>query len=338
MQPLQLQQTDNDGDNDNISPSATATSPQHQSIVYSFEDDDRPQHNNNMLSQRRYAQDVSNNNNNNEATNIKYHRSLSSSFTDRLRSNRRRASSSSGIEDQQQLEAEQQRCNNHFAIPTILHNRISRSFDTLDDNQPNTSNIDKEWKQQQRSSILTCDTELIIPAPESTTDGSSDELLFNVEAGIESSGLHRDDRLVNNNNVNDNSLDTSFDADEYINGLNPNNNNSTTSPRSTKMSKLTRQATQKVFNALQRQRGKRQHLNKPISLTHQRYHRKSLLSSISSITSAAISSDMNISTIISTSGILSQDTKNRIKSGICCIIFGLCLIGLLYFMLKPLPT
>ena len=103
-----------------------------------------------MLSHRR-AQDVSTNNNLNDKTNTTYRRSLSSSFTDRLRSNRRRASSSSGIEDQQQLEAEQGNIN-HFAIPTILHNRISRSFDTLDDNQPNTSNIDKEWKQQKRSS------------------------------------------------------------------------------------------------------------------------------------------------------------------------------------------
>jgi len=332
MQPQQ--QAANNGDNNNISPSSSHQPQQLQSIVYSLEDDDRPQHN--KLSQQR-TQDVSNNSINIDKTNTTYRRSLSSSFTDRLRSNRRRASSSSGIEDQQ-LE-EQQQGNDHFAIPTILHNRISRSFDALDDNA-NSTNIDKEWKQ---SSILTCDTELIIPAPESTTDGSSDELLSNLEKGVECSGLHRDDGLVKTNNVNDNSLDTSFDADEYINGLNPTNNNSS-SPRSTKMSKLTRQATQKVFNALQRQKGKRQHLNKPISLTHQRYHRKSILSSISSITSAAITTinqsdnDMNISTIIQSSGILSDDTKHRIKSGICCIIFGLCLIGLLYFMLKPLPT
>jgi len=334
MQPQVQQQIANDGNNNNISPSSSA--PQHESIVYSLEDDDRPQHNNNnMLSQRRCAQDVSNNNNNDDKTNTTYRRSLSSSFTDRPRSNRRRSISSSGIEDQHQFE-EQQGNDHNFAIPTILHNRISRSFDALDDNQPNTSNIDKEWKQQQRSSILTCDTELIIPAPESTTDGSSDELLSNLEEGVGCRSFHKDDGLATHNNVNDNSLDTSFDADEYIKGLNPttNNNSSTTSPRSN----FARQATQKVFNALQRQRGKRQHLNKPISLTHQRYHRKSLLSSISSITSAAISSDMNISTAISTSGILSDDTKNRIKSGICCIIFGLCLIGLLYFMLKPLPT
>ena len=332
MQPQVQQQIANNGDNNNISPSSS-TSPQHESILYSLEDDDRPQNNNNnMLSQRRYAQDVSNNDNNlNDKTNATYRRSLSSSFTDRLRSNRRRSISSSGIEDQ-----EQQQGNNHFAIPTLLHNRISRSFDALDDNS--SSNIDKEWKQ---SSILTCDTELIIPAPESTTDGSSDELLFNLEEGIESS-LHRDDGLVNNNNnVNDNSLDTSFDADEYIKGLNPNKtNNNSTSPRSN----FAKQATQKVFNALQRQKGRRQHLNKPISLTHQRYHRKSLLSSISSITSAAITTinqsdnDMNIRTVIQSSGILSDDTKHRIKSGLCCIIFGLCLIGLLYFMLKPLPT
>lgn len=323
MQPQQQAANNGDSNKNNISPSSSTH--QHQSIVYSLEDDDRPQHNNNLLSQR-LAQDVSNNNNKN--TNTTYRRSLSSSFTDRLRSNRRRASSSSGIGDQ-----EQQQGNSHFAIPNILHNRISRSFDALDDNQPNTSNIDKEWKQ---SSILTCDTELIVPAPESTTDGSSDELLSNLEAGVECSGLHRDDGLATSNNVNDNSLDTSFDADEYIKGLNPNisNSNSTTSPRSN----FAKQATQKVFNALQRQKGKRQHLNKPISLTHQRYHRKSLLSSISSITSAAISSDMNISTIIQSSGILSDDTKHRIKSGICCILFGLCLIGLLYFMLKPLPT
>ena len=333
MQPQPLQQTANDGNNNNISQPSASTSPQHHhSIVYSLEDDDRPHTtNNNMLSHRR-AQDVSNNDLN-DKPNTTYRRSLSSSFTDRLRSNRRRASSSSGIEDQQQqLDAEQQQGNNHFAIPTVLHNRISRSFDALDDNK-NSNGIDKEWKQ---SSILTCDTELIIPAPESTTDGSSDELLCNLEEGVECS-LHRDDGLVNNdNNVNDNSLDTSFDADEYIKGLNPDNNknNSTTSPRSN----FAKQATQKVFNALQRQRGKHQHLNKPISLTHQRYHRKSLLSSISSLTSAAISSDMNISTIISTSGIFNQDTKNRIKSGLCCILFGLCLIGLLYFMLKPLPT
>jgi len=336
--PLQLQQAANNGDsnNNNISPSSSASSQQRQSIVYSLEDNDRPQHNNNnMLSQRR-TQDVNSNNSINiDKTNTTYRRSLSSSFTDRLRNNRRRASSSSGIDDQQ---LEEQQGNNHFAIPTILHNRISRSFDALDDNT-NSNGIDKEWKQ---SSILTCDTELIIPAPESTTDGSSDELLSNLEEGVECS-LHRDDGLVKTNNVNDNSLDTSFDADEYINGLNPTNNNSS-SPRSTKMSKLTRQATQKVFNALQRQKGKRQHLNKPISLTHQRYHRKSLLSSISSITSAAITTinqsdnDMNIRTIIQSSGILSDDTKNRIKSGLCCVIFGLCLIGLLYFMLKPLPT
>ena len=329
MQPLQHTANDGRSNNDSISPSSTATSPQHESILYSLEDDDRPQNNNNNMLSHRRVQDVSNNDNNlNDKTNATYRRSLSSSFTDRLRSNRRRSISSSGIEDQ-----EQQQGNNHFAIPTLLHNRISRSFDALDDNR--SSNIDKEWKQ---SSILTCDTELIIPAPESTTDGSSDELLLNnLEEGVECSSLHRDDGLVNNSNINDNSLDTSFDADEYIKGINPNNNNSS-SPRSTKMSKLTRQATQKAFNALQRQKGKRQHLNKPISLTHQRYHRKSLLSSISSITSAAISSDMNISTIISTSGILSDDTKHRIKSGICCILFGLCLIGLLYFMLKPLPT
>ena len=326
MQPQQ--QAANNGDNNTISPSSSHQPQQLQSIVYSLEDDDRPQHN--MLSQRR-TQDVSNNSINIDKTNTTYRRSLSSSFTDRLRNNRRRSISSSGIEDQHQLDEEQQG-NNHFAIPNILHNRISRSFDALDDNISST-NIDKEWKQ---SSILTCETELIIPAPESTTDGSSDELLLsNLEEGVECS-LHRDDSLVNNNNVNDNSLDTSFDADEYIKGLNPNNNDNSTpsSPRSN----FARQATQKVFNALQRQKGKRQHLNKPISLTHQRYHRKSLLSSISSITSAAISSDMNISTIISTSGILSDDTKNRIKSGLCCILFGLCLIGLLYFMLKPLPT
>ena len=328
MQPQVQQQIANDGDSNNISPSSTSSHPQHQqSILYSLEDDDRPQHNN--LSQRR-AQDVSNNNLS-DKTNTTYRRSLSSSFTDRLRSNRRRASSSSGIEDQQ-LEEDQQQGSNHFAIPSILHNRISRSFDALDDNT--NSSIDKEWKQ---SSILTCDTEIIIPAPESTTDGSSDELLSNLEEGVEISSLHRDDGLVSNNNnidVNDNSLDTSFDADEYIKGLNPTTTNNSTSPRSN----FAKQATQKVFYALQRQKGKRQHLNKPISLTHQRYHRKSLLSSISSITAAAISSDMNVSTIIQSSGILSDDTKHRIKSGICCFLFGLCLIGLLYFMLKPLPT
>jgi len=220
MQPQVQQQIANDDGNNknNISPSSSTSShqlqPHQQSIVYSLEGDDRPQKNK-MLSQRR-TQDVSNNNNNDDKTNTTYRRSLSSSFTDRLRSNRRRASSSSCIEDQQ-LE-EQQRGNNHFAIPTVLHNRISRSFDALDDNQPNTSNIDKEWKQ---SSILTCDTELIIPAPESTTDGSSDELLFSLEEGVQQSSLHRDDGSANNKNINDNSLDTSFDADEYIKGLKP---------------------------------------------------------------------------------------------------------------------
>ena len=204
MQPQQLQQTAIDGsNNNNISPSSSSShqAQQQQSIVYSLEDDDRPQHNNNnMLSQRR-AQDVSNNNN--DKTNTTYRRSLSSSYTDR-RSNRRRSISSSGIEDQQHLETEQPQGNNHFAIPTILHNRISRSFDALDDNK-NSSTLDKEWKQ---SSILTCDTELIIPAPESTTDGSSDELLSNLEEGVECTSLHRDDGLITHN-VNDNSLDTS---------------------------------------------------------------------------------------------------------------------------------